>query len=313
MTTLVHHGPVSVASENVTAVLTDGAGVSKYPVYMPMAFESSDNELATVDANGNLNFLSPLDTPAQLSITVSIPGEHRVYLAAQWDGGAITQIADVPTPGTGAPVAVGPIEIFDTGTVLTLHISGSTTGNMTWVSGTVTAVVGSETPPEPEPGPEPEPIVPEVHNGLPNVHQREMVRLLITGITRDGRFLYRVQTTNTRLKYPLTGASATPVDEACQRLTDMGAVKDGALMGIFGKPKGVRWAEYTQIHYTPQPKISAVPRAKQAASRPQRYTQRELPLAGGRVLRSGLSTPILPRRRPPQAGPVVWLAPILKR
>jgi hypothetical protein len=60
-----------------------------------------------------------------------------------------------------------------------------------------------------------------------------MIRVIVTGLPREGRFPYRIETEGTRLASPITGLSATPMWDACRRLKDMGAADDSAQVGMW--------------------------------------------------------------------------------
>ena len=59
-----------------------------------------------------------------------------------------------------------------------------------------------------------------------------MIRVVV-GPSREGRFDYTVETTETRLAGPLRGLSATPLFDACRRLKELGAASDDAMVGMF--------------------------------------------------------------------------------
>jgi hypothetical protein len=60
-----------------------------------------------------------------------------------------------------------------------------------------------------------------------------MIRVIITGPAREGRFHYRIDTEGTRLAGPLRGLSAVPIWDACRRLMEMGAADSMAEISLW--------------------------------------------------------------------------------
>ena len=91
------------------------------------------------------------------------------------------------------------------------------------------------------------PDPPAVLNGLSNVHQRGMIRVVLMGPAYQGVFPYRVETVNTRLASWVRRSSATPLTDACNWLLSIGAADTGAPVGLFPSIGAVNWTQEVNL------------------------------------------------------------------
>ena len=64
-----------------------------------------------------------------------------------------------------------------------------------------------------------------------------MIRVVITGPPREGRYPYRVETPGTRLAYAVSGWSGVPMWDACRMLKLWNVAEDDAAIGLYEQNK----------------------------------------------------------------------------
>jgi hypothetical protein len=131
-----------------------------------------------------------------------------------------------------------------------------------------------------------------------------MIRVIITGSAREGRFPFRVETEDTRLAHPVTGLSAVPLIDACKMLINMGAANRNSPIALFEDDDREEWIEHTQVGFAIHPieyRVNVEPTATPSAAPPPPRKSLE-PRGGKGRAASAPDTPTRSHRKRKPAG-----------